>query len=158
MCNAKWYRRAKSMHISLLLQFFFFFFSNQRKKLMHWFWDGWMDKLVFWKILKNNGRDQDVYPKLTIGGHIGRPASLVMLILVGSEVAQIQLDLIFLRKSTQLLPSIKILHLSANFDKTLGNETSTVDLHFVQVTLRSDIRWKTFINGESRMDFLRKCM
>ena len=57
-----------------------------------------------------------------------------------TEVAQIQLDLIFLIKSTRLLPLIKILHLSANFDKTLGNETSTVDLHFKQVSLRSDTR------------------
>ena len=73
-----------------------------------------------------------------------------------TEVAQIQLDLIFLRKSTRLLPLIKILHLSANFDKTLGNETSTVDLHLVQVLLRSDIRWKTFINGENQRGFLRK--
>ena len=57
-----------------------------------------------------------------------------------SEVAQIQLDLIFLRKSTELSSLIKILHICPNFDETLGNKTSIVDLHFVQVSLRSDKR------------------
>jgi len=57
-----------------------------------------------------------------------------------SEVAQIQLDLIFLRKSTRLLSLIKIFHPFTNFDETLENETSDDDFDFVQVSLRLDKR------------------
>ena len=57
-----------------------------------------------------------------------------------AEVAQIQLDLIFLRKSTRLLSLIKILHPFANFDETLGNEASIIVLDFIQVSFRLDKR------------------
>ena len=60
--------------------------------------------------------------------------------IIWAEVAQIRFYLHFLRKSTRLLSLIEILHLFANLDETLGNETSIIDFDFVQVSLRSDKR------------------
>ena len=73
-----------------------------------------------------------------------------------SEVAQIQFYMHFLRKSIRLSPLIKVFHLMSDLNETCTKCKSTVEVSFPKVLSKLAERWRIFINGKSRVDFMRK--